>query len=223
MRFNHIKIPQAYSSFSTSSTPQGKAQYSYETKHLWFKMDSGHTQKFSFPSRQYSLRGWFYTNRQKYLSMPQIEVLDVWGLIPGTVRDHVKDCHGLIKDTAAEKGRLTLQSYLHNFQPEGSGVEPQWGHFYLQPKGTCIKATGVNESLCSMTEEKTPILQLSWCRIYVWCFWNLHQKTQLLLIYYDYLHFTVHSIRRRTFWGKDDKLCRQKVVIQKLQNFSFQK
>lgn len=36
----------------------------------------------------------------------------------------MKDCHRLIKDTAAEKGRLTLQSYLHNFQPEGYEVEP---------------------------------------------------------------------------------------------------
>lgn len=101
------------------------------------------------------------------ICVPQIDVSDVGGPIPERVQDHVRDCHRLIKDTAAERGRLTLQSYLHYFQPEGSEVGPQWVHFYPKPKGTCIKATGVNESLCSMTEEKTPILQLSWCRIYV--------------------------------------------------------
>lgn len=79
----------------------------------------------------------------------------------------MKDCHSLIKDTAAKKGRLTLQSYLHNFQPEGCEVEPQWGHFYLKPKGTCIKETGVNESPCSVTEEEKRILQLSWYGIQV--------------------------------------------------------
>lgn len=155
--------------------------------------------------------------------MPWTDVLDVWGLIPGTVRDHVKDCHRLIKDTAAEKGRLTLQSYLHNFQPEGSEVEPQWGHFYRKPKGICMRETGVNEPLCSMTEGKTPILQLSWCGICVLTQRTPHNKIQLLIYNYDYLHFTMHSIRRRTFRGKNDKLFRQKVVIQKLQNFSFQK
>lgn len=72
----------------------------------------------------------------------------------------MKDCHRLIKDTAAKKGRLTPQSYLHHFQPEGCEVDPQWGHFYLKPKGTCIRKTGVNESLRSMTKGKTPILQL---------------------------------------------------------------
>lgn len=139
-----------------------------------------------------------------------------------------KDCRRLIKDTAAEKGRLTLRTYLHNFQPEGYEVEPQWGHFYLKPKGTCVKETGVNESLCSVTEEKTPILQLSGAEYMCRPSWTLHNKTQLLIIiyyyhHYYYLHFSMYSIRRRTFWGKNDKLFRQKVVIQKLQNFSFQK
>jgi hypothetical protein len=74
----------------------------------------------------------------------------------------MKDCHRLIKDTAAKKGRLTLQSYLHRFRPEVYGVEPQWEHFHLKPKGTCIKEAGVNESLCSVMEEETQTLQLSW-------------------------------------------------------------
>lgn len=132
------------------------------------------------------------------------DVLDVWETIPGTGQAHVKDCHRLIKDTAAEKGRVTLQSYLHNLQPEGCEVEPQRGHFYLKPKGTCIKETGVNESLCSMTEGKTPILQLSWYGIYVPTLLDSTWQDTVLLFYY-YLHFTLHSFRRRTFCGKNNK------------------
>lgn len=41
-------------------------------------------------------------------------------------------------------------------------MEPQWGHFSPQPKGTCIRERGVNESLCWGTEEETRMLQLSW-------------------------------------------------------------
>lgn len=33
----------------------------------------------------------------------------------------------------------------------------------------------------------------------------------------------MHSFRKQDIWGKNDKLFQQKVVIQKLQNFSFQK
>lgn len=60
----------------------------------------------------------------------------------------------VIKDTSAETEGLTLKSYLHNFQPEGWKVGPQ-GHFYLKPKGTCIKETGVNESLLSDRSKDT--------------------------------------------------------------------
>lgn len=36
MGFNHTKISQAHSSFSTSYPPQVKTQYSYETNYFWF-------------------------------------------------------------------------------------------------------------------------------------------------------------------------------------------
>lgn len=129
--------------------------------------DSGHTQRFFLPIMSASTPPGMTLNKHTKTSIYASDALDVWGTIPGTGQAPVKGCHRLIKDTAAEKGRLTLQSYLHNFQPEGCEVEPQWGHFYLKPKGTCIKETGVNESLCSVTEDKTPILQLSWYGIYV--------------------------------------------------------
>lgn len=54
-------------------------------------------------------------------------------MIPGTVQVHVKDCHRLIKDTAAKKGGLTLQSYLHDFQPEG--CEAPVGAFLSETQG----------------------------------------------------------------------------------------
>lgn len=156
-----------------------------------------------------------------------MDVLDVWGMTPGKASAHVKGCHRLIKDPTAKRGRLTLQSYLHNFQPEGCEVEPQWGHFYLKPKGARIKETGVNEFLCPMIEVRHQD-----CTSIIWV-WTITRRprgfytvlhTSLLLVYYCcyYWYLAMPSVRG-PFWGKNNKLFRQKVVIQKLQNFSFQK
>lgn len=82
------------------------------------------------------------------------DVFDVWEAIQGTVQAHMEDCHRLIKDMATQRGRLTLQSYLHTFQPEGWEVAPM-GCFYLRPKGTCTKEANVNASPHSVTGEET--------------------------------------------------------------------
>lgn len=105
----------------------------------------------------------------------------MWEAIQGTVQAHVEDCHRLIKDTVVQRGRLTLQSYLHTFQPEGCEGGPN-GRFYLKPKGTHMEEANVNAPPHSVTGEETQALQLSWygntCQpSYVW-----HQEAQLPLI-----------------------------------------
>lgn len=156
--------------------------------------------------------------------MYQIDVLDGWDTILGTGQAHVKDCLRLIKDTAAENGRLTLQSYLHNFQPEGCEVEPQWGHSIWNPRAPALRKL----------VEMNPFAQ--WQKIRHQYFssvgvesvcsppWIQHNKTWLSL-YFIIINCTSICIRLEAghFVARMIRLFRQKAVIQKLQNFSFQK
>lgn len=154
------------------------------------------------------------------------DVFNVWEAIRRTVQAHMEDCHRLIKDTAAQRGRLTLQSYSHTFQPEGWEVEPQWGISIWNPRAPHTMEMIVNASLTQWQKwghkhfnylgmEHIPQPSHVWHH-------EAHATSHPLNLILSCTFLCIHYKEGHSE-AENNEPFRQKVAIQKLQNFSFQK